>query len=71
MKKIIQFISQLQSRNEVNLLTLMLGSEMKDNMVHLGENQNFLNGLAINTLPVDPFCKPFAIHHKGDMSLQL
>jgi hypothetical protein len=48
----------------------MFGTETKDNMVHLGKNYNVLNGLVIDALPIDPYYKPFDIHHKGKMSLQ-
>jgi hypothetical protein len=51
-------------------ITVMLGNEMKDNMVHLGKNYNVLNGLAIDASPIYPSDKPFDIRHKGDMSLQ-
>jgi hypothetical protein len=60
----------VQSRNEAYPLTVMLGSETKLNMEHLGENYNILTQLGADALAVNVAYKPFEVTHKGDMSLQ-
>jgi hypothetical protein len=60
----------LQSRNEAYPLTVMLGSETKVNMEHLGENYNILTKLGADASVVNIAYKPFDVTHKGDMSLQ-
>jgi hypothetical protein len=60
----------VQSRNEAYPLTVMLGSETKVNMEHLGENYNILTKLGADASVVNVAYKPFYVTHKGDMSLQ-
>jgi hypothetical protein len=59
----------VQSRNEAYPLRVMLGSETKVNMEHLGENYNILTNLGADASVVNAY-KPFDVTHKGDMSLQ-
>jgi hypothetical protein len=46
---------------------MMLGSKKNNNMEHLGHT---LNDVARDVTPVNYAFKPFAVYHKGDMSLQ-
>jgi hypothetical protein len=60
----------VHSLNEAYPLTVMLGSETKVNMEHLGENYNILTKLGADASVVNVSYKPFDVTHKGDMSLQ-
>jgi hypothetical protein len=61
----------VQSRNEAYPLTVMLGSETKVNMEHLGGNYNILTKLGADASVANVAYTPFDVTHKGDMSLQL
>jgi hypothetical protein len=60
----------VQARNEVYPLTVMLRSETKVNMQHLGENYNIVTKLRADASVVNVAYTPFDVTHKGDMSLQ-
>jgi hypothetical protein len=60
----------VHSRNQAYPLTVMLGSETKVNMEHLGENYNILTNLGADASVVNVAYRPFDVTHKGDMSLQ-
>jgi hypothetical protein len=63
-------IDDVQSRNETYPMAVMLGSETKVNMEHLGENYNILTKLGADASVVNVAYQPFDVTHKGDMSLQ-
>jgi hypothetical protein len=60
----------VQSRNEASPLTVMLGSDTKVNMEHLGENYNILTKLVADVSVVNVTYTPLDVTHKGDMYLQ-
>jgi hypothetical protein len=59
--------NEVQSRNEMYPLIVMLGSETKLNMEHLGDNYNILTKLGADASVVNVAYKPLDVTHKGGM----
>jgi hypothetical protein len=61
---------EIQSRNEMYPLSIALGNETKENLVHMGVVHAKLTVLQSDATSIKPLFKPLDVNHKGDMSLQ-